>query len=294
MKNIRVISPAGSIDPAVLEGGVRTLAAWGHHVTVAPHAAGRYGRYAGTPADRATDLIEALQDPEVDIIWCSRGGYGCMHLFDFLSPELVSECGKWLVGYSDVTALHALWQRAGVRSLHAPMMKHLGEVPEHATSLAIREWLEGDGAAPELRATTHDCNIPGSAEGRLAGGNLAVLSGLHGTPYDFDYQDALLFIEDIGESPYKIDRMMQTLRLSGALRGLKGLIVGQFTGYDEDKLMPQSLSETIRQTVLQATGGNIPVCFNAPVGHVTDNYPLVEGARYVFTVTADGARLQAL
>jgi muramoyltetrapeptide carboxypeptidase len=273
--NIRIISPAGKVDPDVVRRGVETLQAWGHTVTLAPHALTEYGRYAATPEDRTADLLEALKDPMVDLLWCARGGYGCMHLLDQIPLEEIAARRKWVVGYSDITALHALWLRAGVHSLHAPMMKHLGEAPEHETSLSLRHWL-ATGQLPTLTFPSHPDNQPGCVEGRIVGGNLAVLSALHGTPYDFDYQDALLFIEDIGESPYKIDRMVRTLRLAGVFQQVRGLVVGQFTGCEADPLMPESLTAAIRHAV----GRDLPIAFGAPVGHVLENYPLAEGAWY--------------
>jgi muramoyltetrapeptide carboxypeptidase len=277
------------VDAEVVHHGAETLRAWGHHVSLAPHALTAYGRYAAPPECRTADLVDALTDPAVDLLWCARGGYGCMHLLDQISPDLLTTHPKWIVGYSDITALHALWQRADIRSLHAPMMKHLGEAPDHATSRCLRHWL-ATGQLPTLTFDTHPDNGIGCAEGRLVGGNLAVLSALHGTPFDFDYRDALLFIEDIGESPYKIDRMVRTLRLAGVLRQLRGLIVGQFTGCEADPLMPQTLTAAIRSAV----GRDIPVAFGAPVGHVVDNYPLAEGGRYRLRVEAEATELVPL
>ncbi len=292
--NIRILSPAGHVATDVVSGGVETLRSWGHHVTVAPHALTQYGRYAATPADRAADLLDALRDPAVDLLWCARGGYGCMHLLDLLPLDIIADSHKSIVGYSDITALHALWQRAGVRSLHAPMMKHLGASPLHPTSLSLRRWLDAlSASANEVRTVLaftfapHSDNQMGVAEGRLIGGNLAVLSALHGTPYDFDYRDAILFIEDIGESPYKVDRMVQSLRLAGILDQLRALVVGQFTGCDPDPLMPETLTAAIRRAV----GRPIPICFNAPIGHVEDNYPLLEGQVYRLAVTPTGVTL---
>jgi muramoyltetrapeptide carboxypeptidase len=292
--NIRILSPAGHVATDVVSGGVETLRSWGHHVTVAPHALTQYGRYAATPADRAADLLDALRAPAVDLLWCARGGYGCMHLLDLLPLDIIADSHKSIVGYSDITALHALWQRAGIRSLHAPMMKHLSASPLHPTSLSLRRWLDALSASANevqtalaLTFAPHSDNQMGVAVGRLIGGNLAVLSALHGTPYDFDYRDALLFIEDIGESPYKIDRMIQTLRLSGVFEQLKGLIVVQFSGCVADPLLPEPLAETIRHAV----GDRIPVAFNVPVGHVTENYPLMEGATYHLSVTEQGTAI---
>ena len=286
--NIRIVSPAGSIKPKVVEGGVATLREWGHQVTVAPHALDVYGRYAGTPEERAQDIVDALNDPATDLLWATRGGYGCMQILDMIPPDLVHQAAKPIVGYSDITALHALWNKAGVTSLHAPMMKHLGEDPTHRTSRTLRElidyyavhhafpprhnnlflkaWNEQNPELPELRAEELD----------FVGGNLSVLSGLHGTPYDYDYQGKVLFVEDIAESPYKIDRMMQQLKLMGVFGQVKAVVCGHFTGCDEDPLMPIKLWDNIRWII---SPYNIPVLMGAPIGHELENYPVVLGAK---------------
>lgn len=301
--HIRIISPAGSIKPKLVDNGAFTLKSWGHKVSLGKHCKETYGRFAGTPEQRAQDLIDALQDETVDIIWCSRGGYGCMQILDMIPQGLISRVNKPIIGYSDITALHALWQRAGVRSLHAPMMKHLGNDPGHRTSQTLRELLEYYAAhrswparhnllflkkarlfvAPQQGWSNEDLN-PEATEQLLddlfshpvpmVGGNLAVLSGLHGTPYDFDYQDKILFIEDISESPYKIDRMMMQLKLSGILNQIKGLVCGFFTGCDEDPTMPVKLWDNFRQIVEPY---DIPLWLGSPIGHELDNYPVVEG-----------------
>ena len=301
--HIRIISPAGSIKAKLIDSGAQTLKGWGHKVTVGQHAKGSYGRFSGTPDERIEDLLEALQDPDVDIIWCSRGGYGCMQILDRIPVELVSRAQKPIVGYSDITALHALWQKASVHSLHAPMMKHLTDEPGHRTSQTLRELLEYYAAhrswppkhnllflkkarlfvAPYQGWNNEDLQ-PEATEALLdelmnhpaplVGGNLAVLSGLHGTPYDFDYQDKILFIEDISESPYKIDRMMMQLKLCGILGQVKGLICGSFTGCDEDPLMPVKLWDNFRG-IVEPFG--IPLWLGAPIGHEVENWPAVEG-----------------
>ena len=282
---IRIVSPAGSIKPKVVDAGVKTLRQWGHQVSVAPHALDSYGRFAGTPDDRAQDILDALQDPEVEIIWASRGGYGCMQILDSIPLELIRQANKPIVGYSDITALHALWHKAGVKSLHAPMMKHLGDDPTHRTSKTLRELIDYYGAHHNWppkhnnlfvsQWNTEHPEMPVDASSFVwVGGNLSVLSGLHGTPYDYDYQGNVLFIEDISESPYKIDRMMQQLRLMGVLGQIKALVCGHFTGCDEDPLMPVRLWDNIRWI---ASPFNIPVLMGAPIGHELTNYPVVIG-----------------
>lgn len=301
--NIRIISPAGSIKGKVIDQGAETLRKWGHNVTIAPHAKGTYGRFAGTPEDRVQDLIEALEDKDVDIIWCSRGGYGCMQLIEMLPLDLVSRANKPVVGYSDITILHALWQKAGIKSLHAPMMKHLGENPTHRTTQTLKELLEYYSAhrswpqkhnllflkkaslfvAPHQGWSPEDLNPEETEEildellshpVPMVGGNLAVLSGIHGSPFDFDYQDKILFIEDISESPYKIDRMLQQLKICGVFTQIKGLVCGHFTGCDEDPTMPVKLWDNIK-SIVEPYG--IPLWLGAPIGHELENYPVVEG-----------------
>ena len=282
---IQVVSPAGSIRQRVVEEGVKTLREWGHDVSIAPHALDTYGRYAGTPQDRAQDIIDALRAPEVDLIWATRGGYGCMQILDTIPVELVREAGKPIVGYSDITALHALWFKAGVKSLHAPMMKHLGDDPTHRSTRTLREviaYYEAHHAWPPKHNNlfVRDWNVehpdrPIEADQLTwVGGNLSVLSGLHGTPYDYDYRDKVLFIEDISESPYKIDRMMQQLRLMGVFGQIRALVCGHFTGCDEDPLMPVRLWDNIRWIV---SPFDIPVQMGAPIGHETENYPVITG-----------------
>ena len=226
-----------------------------------------------------------------------------MQILDMIPLELISRAGKPIIGYSDITALHALWQHAGVRSLHAPMMKHLANEFGHRTSQTIRELLEYYAAhrswppkhnllfmkkarlfvAPHQGWSNEDLN-PEATEELLdelmahpvpfVGGNLAVLTGLHGTPYDFDYRDKILFIEDIAETPYKIDRMMQQLRLCGILDQVKGLICGSFAGCEEDPLMPVKIWDNFKM-IVEPYG--IPLWLGSPIGHDINNYPVVEG-----------------
>ena len=283
---ICIVSPAGSIKQRIVEAGAATLKQWGHEVVVAPHALESYGRFAGTPEERAQDIVEVLQDPTIDLLWATRGGYGCMQILDQIPLDLVRSAAKPIVGYSDITALHALWFRAGVKSLHAPMMKHLGEDPTHRTTRTLREVVDYYAAhrtfppkhnnlfLKELNEALAPSDALLAEELTFVGGNLSVLSGLHGTPYDYDYQGKVLFIEDISESPYKIDRMMQQLKLMGVFGQIKALICGHFTGCDEDPLMPIKLWDNIRWIV---SPYQIPVQMGAPIGHELENYPVVVG-----------------
>lgn len=275
MKEIRIISPSGVIDPAYIDGAVVRLRAWGYIVSEGAHARDAWGRFAGTDEDRLADLTEALEDPGVDAVLCSRGGYGLQRIIDRV-PAIT----KPVIGFSDITALHQLSAISGQPSVHGIMCKHIATLPEDSEPIqALRKALSGEPL--EYHWQGHPLNRPGKAEGVLIGGNLSVLYGLQGTPYDLrsivdlrlKIEDCkpILLIEDIGERHYHIDRMMRNLRMSGVLAQLGGLIVGQFSDCEDDPLMMQSVYETIKKAVADY---DYPVVFNAPVGHVAHNLPL--------------------
>ena len=294
MKSIRIISPSGVIEPSYIDGAHARLRAWGYKVSEGAHARNAYGRFAGTDEERLSDLIDALNDPTVDIILCSRGGYGLQRIIDRVPPIT-----KPIIGFSDITALHQLSAFSHQPSVHGIMCKHITTLPEESEPIqAMKKLLSGE--TPEYRWTAHPLNRKGNASAPIIGGNLSVLYGLQGTPYglasvisNFKFQISndqkpLLLIEDICERHYHIDRMIRNLRMSGVLENLSGLIVGQFTDCEDDELMNQSVSETIREAVEDY---DYPVVFNAPVGHVEKNMPLWLGTTAYLSVTPEGALL---
>ncbi len=268
MKHIRIISPSGAIDPSYIDGATARLRAWGYKVSEGAHARDARGRFAGTDEERLADLNEALQDESVDMILCSRGGYGMQRIIDKVAPVT-----KPIIGFSDITALHQLSGINHQPSLHGIMCKHIATLPEDSEPMvALRQLLAG--APMEYRWESHPLNRPGQAFAPIVGGNLSVLYGLQGTPYGLSklsYQFPILLIEDIAERHYHIDRMIRNLRLSGVLAHLSGLIVGQFSDCEDDKLMGESIYETIKEAVADY---DYPVLFNAPIGHVERNMPL--------------------
>ena len=275
-----ILSPSSKIDKSFLKGAVKRLASWGLQSVLARHAGSSSGTYAGTVSQRLDDLQAAMDDPDTRAILCSRGGYGAVHLLGKLDFSRFRESPKWLIGFSDITALHNLWQREGFASLHAPMARHLTVEPEDDfCTQALRGILTGAIAAPEgsfsYTCDTHKLNRRGTAEGTLRGGNFAVFNGLRGTPYDIPAQGTVLFIEDVGERPHAIERMMYNLKLGGVLERLSGLIVGQFTEYEEKKQLGKELYGALADLVKEY---DYPVCFNFPVGHVPMNLPLISGA----------------
>ena len=278
---IRIVSPSGNIEPKYIVGAKKTLSSWGLNVTEGKFARTKYGRFAGTEAQRIADLQEALDDPSVNAILCSRGGYGVAQIIDKLDFSTFAKSPKWLIGFSDITILHNAISNLGVASIHGIMAKHLTQFP--ADSIHVQKCREIlFGQMPTYVVPKHRLNKVGIAQGKLIGGNLSVLIGLRGSQFDLDYKNNILFIEDIAERPYHIDRMMQNLRFSGALAQLSGLVVGQFSDCDEDPLMKKSVAQIIASAVSEY---DYPVCFNFPAGHVDNNFPLKLGETVQFEVT---------
>ena len=286
--NIQIISPSGSIEPKYIDGAKRVLASWNFTPSEGKFAREQYGRFAGTEQQRIHDLQSALDNPNVEAILCSRGGYGLAQIIDKIDFSEFRKNPKWIIGFSDITILHNAVSALGISSLHAIMAKHLTELPENSPPVAmLKQILFGE--KPIYDIPPHSLNKTGKGVGKLVGGNLSVLIGLRGTRFDLNYENNILFLEDIGEKPYHIDRMMQNLRLSGALSQISGLIVGQFSDLEEDPLMHATVYELIANSVKEY---NIPVCFNFPVGHVDENLPLIVNAEVCLDVSDERVLLK--
>lgn len=270
VKNIRIISPSGAIDPEYIKGATERLLSLGFAVTEGRHSRGTCGRFAATDAERLQDLNEALADPTVDAILCARGGYGLQRIID-----RVDEIRKPIIGFSDITELHQLAAIYGCPTLHSIMCKHLATLPTDSDPFQRTiEALQGKPLRYDL--PTHRLNRCGEVTAPLIGGNLSVLYGLQGTPFGLQpsalsLKKPILLIEDVGERHYHIDRMMNNLRMSGVLAQLAGLIVGQFTDCEDDPLMGETVYETIAR---YAAEYDYPVVFGFPVGHEEYNLPV--------------------
>ena len=257
-----------------------------------PHLSGNASRttgyFAGTDAERGTDLARAITDPAVDGIWCLRGGYGAMRLLPQLGTLPVAAFRKTLIGFSDITALHALWQRAGVVSYHGPTARE--PLPAFSRQSLLQAVCErsnpastlpaGDGPGPE-------CLVPGEATGRLAGGNVALLAALAGTPWAVSFDGAIAVLEDVGEATYRLDRMFTQLRLAGAFSGCRGLLAGQCTDCPDSSA---DGTRSWRDLVYElGTALRIPTLVGAPIGHIAEQWTLPLGA--TATLDASGATL---
>lgn len=279
---IAICAPASKIDPKVVEKALPVLKQMGWRVEVMPHTLGTSGSYSGTDAERLADLRTALTDPEVRAVICARGGYGVVHLMEELDKLPLRDDPKWVVGFSDISALHALMASKGIASIHSSMCAGIKEGVDNEDNKALFDILQGD--RPVHIFDSHDYDRQGIATGRLKGGNLAVIADLIGTPYDIIEPDTILFIEDVSEPVYKIERILYQLKLSGVLGKLKGLIVGQFTDYKPDSNY-RDMETMIHKMVADY---NYPVAFNVPVGHVDHNIPLIESATITLKVSPSG------
>ncbi len=281
-----ILSPAGKIETSLVYNAAAVLESWGLDVVTGEHALLEAGRYSGTVEQRLEDLQKAFDDPEVKLILCSRGGYGTVHLIDRIDFSGIRKNPKWVVGYSDITALHAALQIHGIASVHGPMAKHFSEEGGDDTSVRFtKSMLCGEPLSYEIPVPVQqDCNRQGNATGTIFGGNLAVFCGLLGTPYAEIPHRGILFIEDTGEAPYRIDRMIWQLKLAGVFDRISGLIVGQFTDYEEDDQMYLPLRQSLLEVVREY---GFPVCFDFPVGHVRLNYPLLMGMEASLNVYTD-------
>lgn len=283
---IAIVSPAGVTRAQNVYNALPVLQDFGWEPYTSPHAFGRYATFSGTPEERYDDLEQALLDPEVKAILCSRGGYGAIHILERLDKLPLRDNAKWIIGFSDISVLHALMHRHGIASIHGPMARHIACTnAKDDDSQALIKILRGE--MPSYNVAPHEYNRIGSVSGTLTGGNMAVLSGLVNTPFDIFQPDTVLFIEDVSEPVYKIERMFYQLKLSGVLGQLKGLIVGAFTEYSPD-VDGRSMETMIRDMVAEY---DYPVAYGVPFGHGSRIIPFVESAGVNLDVTPTGVSI---
>jgi muramoyltetrapeptide carboxypeptidase len=292
---IALVAPAGPLlerdDLTRAEALCRAL---DYVPAVGAHAAGHYGYFAGTDEERLADLNAALRDPAVDAVWCIRGGYGVTRILDGVDFEALASRPRAIIGYSDITALlAAVVRRAGLVAFHAPTAR--AEMPPFTRRHFARVLTDHRAAGTfELLPTPADVLVPqadrivtirgGAAEGPLAGGNLTLLQCLVGTPYFPDLDGALLFLEDVNEDLYRIDRMLAHLRMVGALSRLGGVLVGRFTAL---KRHMNDGALGVGEVLNHYFGPlGVPVAYGLPIGHIDDQWTLPLGVRARFDADA--------
>lgn len=269
---------------------VEVLQEWGYRVKMGATPGNQFHYFSGTDEVRRNDLQDMLDDNEVKAIFCARGGYGISRIIDDLDFDRFRKHPKWIIGFSDVTVLHAhIFQQYKIATLHAPMAAAFNEGEyQNRYVKSLKETLEGEKA--EYEAAMHPFNRQGTAEGRLVGGNLALVAHLVGSASSYNTKNKILFLEDVGEYIYNVDRMMIQLKRAGMLDKLAGLIFGGFTDM-KDTTIPfgQRVQEVLRHHVKDY---DYPVCFDFPVSHDKENYALKIGAKYKLAVTTESVRLK--
>ncbi len=278
---IRIISPSGKINQDKLIPAINLLKNEGFEVLLSDHALGSHFQFSGTDEQRLADLQLAMDDEQCKAIICSRGGYGAIRFVDQLDFSSIKNNPKWLIGFSDITTLHCRFQQEGIASIHGAMPGfYLKDGKATESFDQLMKLIKG--VKLSINTENQSLDKTGECSGQIVGGNLSILHSLMGTPYELDTNGKILFIEDLSEYLYHLDRMMQNFRLSGKLKNLAGLVVGQFTDMkDNDSPFGQSLEEIILHAVKDY---DFPVCFNFPAGHVERNLPLALGANYQLKV----------
>ena len=280
---IAVISPAGSVEESQLQNGLNLIRTRGYEPVLGKNLYTKFSKgynYAGTEKERISDMNWALNDPEISAIWASRGGYGCQHLMGHLKLSDFRKNPKWYIGYSDNTVIQSYLLKNNFASIHAQTIKTsgFGVTPEgYDLTFDILK-----GKFPKYSIQSNSFNKSGTADGELVGGNLALIYALLGTKYSFDFKDKILFIEDIGEKFYALDRMIMSLELAGVFRKIKGLIVGGMTLMEDEKEnmnYEESFDEFSYQLIAERISKyDFPVIFGFPNGHIYDNRPIIIGA----------------
>lgn len=270
------------------------LTSWGLKYKIGKHINDVLpGDFAGTPEDRASDIEEALKDPEVKALISFRGGYGSMHTIDALDKSLLVKYPKWFVGFSDITIFHAMLSSRRIESLHAamPSLNPFGtEKDAKKSEKALHDALFG--TVRSHKSGPHEYSNPGCARGRLFGGNLALMISTLGTPWEnhFD-EDTILFIEDIDERMYTIDRMLNTLKQGGYLKRIKGLVIGQFTDIGGQDEWQRPVLDLIHDYTKDL---DKPVLYGFPCGHEHPNLSLYEGREVELKVDEKGGTIKFL
>ena len=281
---IAVISPAGSVEEKQLEKGLAMIKQKGFEPVLGKHLFTKFSNgynYAGTEKERISDLNWAFNNEDVSAVWASRGGYGCQHLLRHLQLSKFKKDPKWYIGYSDNTVIQSFLLRNNFASIHGQTIKTSSFGVTGESYNLIFDIL--NGKKPSYTLEANPLNKKGAVEGQLIGGNLALIYALLGTTYSFNFKDKILFIEDIGENYYALDRMLMSLELAGVFRKIKGLIIGGMTNMGdekENKNYEESFDDFSYQLISERLiKYDFPTLFGFPNGHILDNKPLIIGAK---------------
>ncbi len=289
---VAIIAPSGVLmnDDNSIQLGAALLKSWKLNVVWGKHLLKRNGHFAGTDEERAADFQWALDDPKIKAIWCARGGYGSVRVLDKLDYTKFKVKPKWIIGYSDITAFHNQLHNEGYQSIHALMCTTLKNEPEKIkeTIASFKNVIFGKSTAYTVPGSQY--NKTGKTSGPLVGGNLTLLHTMLGSVTSINMKGKILFIEEIGEYAYHIDRMLQSLKRAGYFEGCKGLIVGDISRVRKNTT---AFGRTIEEIVLDVVADyDFPVLFNFPAGHEDDNRALILGKTVELNVGKTSSELK--
>lgn len=287
---VGVLALASSVSYASLTEGLRILREdWQLEVVEGETLQKQYHQFAGTDEERQKDFQRMLDDVSIKAIFSARGGYGTSKIIDGLNFRRFRQFPKWIVGFSDVTAVHSHLHRMGFESLHATMPKLFGREGTETALDTLKKALWGEVLQYEVMPNPY--NRLGTDSGQVVGGNLCLLAHLIGSKSDMDTRHKILFIEDVDEYYYNLDRMLVQLKRAGKLNQLTGLVVGQFTDLKDNEIAP--FGKTHYEIIAEHVAAyHYPVCYDFPVGHVNDNRAMIVGREATLAVESKRVKLQ--
>jgi muramoyltetrapeptide carboxypeptidase len=283
---IGIVAPAGFMPVEKMQTCIETLDGWGYNVQLGETTHSNSQNYfSGTDEERLNDLQQMLDDRSIKAILCARGGYGTSRIIDRINFKKFRKHPKWIIGFSDITVLHShIFSNYKIASLHAPMAAAFNDGEfTNPYILSLKDALEGKPSHYECEP--HAFNKTGEAKGQLVGGNLSLLTHLIGTKSDIKTKNKILFLEDVGEYLYNVDRLLVQLKRSGKFDKLAGLIIGGFTDYKDTE---RPFGKAVYDIIYEQVGDcDFPVCFGFPVSHGKENYALKVGAKYNLQIQND-------
>ncbi|WP_372474054.1 LD-carboxypeptidase [Capnocytophaga sp. ARDL2] len=269
---VAIVCTARSFSVEEAQAGIELFQSWGLEVVLGKTVGQNNYQLAGTDKERADDFQAMLNDPSIKAIWMARGGYGSVRIVDQIDFSVFAQSPKWIIGFSDITVWHSHLHTLGFQTLHAIMPYSVPNATPEAKE-TLRKALFGEKM--QIEAPCHPLNIQGKVKGTLIGGNLSIIYSLLATPSEINYHDKILFVEDLCEALYHVDRMFYSLKRSGKLQQIKGLIVGGMTDMSYNEI---PFNNTVEEIIYHHTKDiGIPLCFDFPAGHIPDNRALVFG-----------------
>lgn len=271
---IHIVAPARAVNKKTAQTGIAFLTSLNFSCKAGPSLFNTDGYFAGSDTERLQDLQHALNDPKATAVWIARGGYGTTRIIDQINWKKFFKKPSWLIGFSDITTLHIHLSNNNIPSIHGPMVAQAGDITHQEAVRLVDSILKND--YPEYVLDSHPFNKIGKGKGAITGGNLTLISSTIGTSTEIITDNKILFIEEVGEAAYRIDRMLVQLKRAGKLKKLKGLIVGHMTDVTDEKEFGKTVFEIIVEHTKEYS---FPVCFQFPAGHEAPNMPLILGMK---------------